>query len=157
MYYVLFGEIRLLRQSRAGVEIVLQRARQGFLAEASLDQRAYHCDAVAAAPSAVLAIPRKAFIDALAVESFRTGWIAHLARELRKVRAQAERLSLKTARDRIVHYIETEGESGSLTLSQSKKDWAGALGLTHEALYRALSEMQRLGLLTVNGATLRLV
>ncbi len=157
MYFVMSGEIRLFRQSRAGVDIVLQRTRQGFLAEASLDQKAYHCDAVATAPTEVLAIPRQAFTDALAVESFRKGWITHLARELRKVRAQAERLSLKTARERIVHFIETEGDGGSVTLSQSKKDWAAELGLTHEALYRALSEMQKLGLLAVNGVTLRLL
>lgn len=157
MYFVLSGEVRLVRHSKAGGEIVLQRTRQGFLAEASLDQKSYHCDAVAAVPSKILAIPRKAFADALAAESFRMCWIGHLARELRRVRAQAERLSLKTARERIVHCIETEGDGGSLTLSQSKKDWASELGLTHEALYRTLTEMQKLGLLAVDGAKLRLL
>jgi CRP-like cAMP-binding protein len=157
MYFVLSGEVRLVRQSQAGGEIVLQRTRRGFLAEASLDQKAYHCDAVAAAPSEVLAIPRRAFADALAVESFRTGWIGHLARELRRVRAQAERLSLKTARERISHFIETEGDDGIVILTQSKKDWAAELGLTHEALYRALSQLQRDGVLDVTGPRLRLM
>ncbi|WP_230646789.1 hypothetical protein [Bradyrhizobium sp. Leaf401] len=63
-------------------------------------------------------------MDALAVGSIRDKWIAHLARELRKVRAQAERLSLKTAPERIIHYIESVGEGGVLHLNQSKKDWA---------------------------------
>ncbi len=155
MHFVLSGEIRLLRYSKSGGETVLQRARRGFLAEASLDQGAYHCDAVAVAASEVLAIPLRAFEEALAAASFQRAWVRHLARELRRARAQVERLSLKTARDRIVHFIETEGEGGAVTLIQSKKDWAAELGLTHEALYRALAQMRRLGLLVIDGATLR--
>jgi CRP-like cAMP-binding protein len=157
MFFVLSGEIRLVRPSRSGAEIVLQRARCGFIAEASLDQQAYHCDAVAASASEVLRIPRKAFNDALAEESFRKPWIAHLSRELRRVRAQAERLSLRTAQDRIIHFIETEGVESTLVLSQSKKDWASELGLTHEALYRALAQMQRMGLAKVEGSRIVLL
>jgi len=156
MFFVLSGEVRLLRRSRSGGEIVLQRARRGFLAEASLDQPTYHCDAVAAEPTRLLAIQRKAFTDALAVAAFRDRWIAHLARELRKVRAHTERLSLKTARERIVHFIETEGEAGFVELNQSKKDWAAELGLTHEALYRTLAQMERRGDLTLGKSRLTL-
>ena len=144
MFFVLSGELRLVRRSRSGGEIILQRSRHGF-AEASLDQPAYHCDAVAAEPSSVLAIQRDAFSKALAVEAFRDRWIAHLARELRRVRAHSERLSLKTARERVLHFIETEGERGTVNLRQSKKDWAAELGLTHEALYRALAKMEKQG------------
>ncbi len=156
MFFVLSGEVRLVRRSRSGGEIVLQRTGRGFLAEASLDQPNYHCDAVAAEPTRLLAIQRRAFTDALAVEGFRDRWIAHLARELRKVRAQTERLSLKTARERIVHFIETEGEAGGIDLKQSKKDWAAELGLTHEALYRTLAKMQERGELTLERSRLNL-
>ncbi len=131
MFFVLSGEVRLVRRSRSGGQIVLQRTRRGFLAEASLDQPAYHCDAIAAETSLLLAIRRQALSKALAAADFRDKWMAHLARELRKVRAQAERLSLKTARERIVHFIETEGESGTVDLNRSKKDWAAELELTH--------------------------
>ncbi|WP_315721087.1 MULTISPECIES: Crp/Fnr family transcriptional regulator [unclassified Bradyrhizobium] len=156
MYFVLMGEVRLLRRSRAGDDIILQRARQGFLAEASLDQSSYHCDAVAAQDSALLAIDRQAFADALRRPEIRDKWSDHLARELRQVRAQSERLSLKTARERIVHFIETEGEGGELALDRSKKDWAAELGITHEALYRALARMAQTGELVISGARLRL-
>ena len=149
MYFVLSGEVRLVRRSRSGGEIILQRARHGFLAEASLDQPAYHCDAVAAQPSSLLVIPRKAFSKALAIAEFRNGWTAHLARELRKARSSVERLSLRTARERILHFIETEGDRGVVNLGQSKKDWAAELGLTHEALYRALAQMVKRGELIV--------
>jgi CRP-like cAMP-binding protein len=85
MFFVLSGEIRLVRRSRTGGEITLQRTRRGFLAEASFDQPRYHCDAVAAETSLLLAIRRKAFSEALAANAFRAKWIDHLARELRKV------------------------------------------------------------------------
>lgn len=157
MFFVLSGEVRLVRRSSSGGEIVLQRTRRGFLAEASLDQSAYHCDAVAAERTRLLAIQRRAFINALAVEGFRDRWIAHLAQELRKVRAHTERLSLKTARERIVHFIETEGDGGVVDLNQSKKDWAAELGLTHEALYRTLAQMQKRGELQVENCRLNLL
>lgn len=156
MFYVIAGEVRLVRRSQSGVEIVLQRTRRGFLAEASLDQPQYHCDAVAAETSSILILPRAALRDALENSDFRNRWIAHLARELRNVRTQAERLSLKTARERIVHFIETEGASGVVDLKQSKKDWAVELGLTHEALYRALAQMEKSGALKVGQSRLTL-
>lgn len=154
MYFVMRGEVHLVRQSPAGGLIVLQRGRHGFIAEASLDQASYHCDATAIVTSDILMLPRKAFLEALSDERIRGLWISHLARELRRVRAQAERLSLKTVQERIVHYMETEGDGGRVRLSQSKKDWAAELGVTHEALYRALAQMARGRVIVVEGATI---
>ena len=88
MFAVLSGEARLVRTSTAGIEIVLQRTRGGLLAEASLDQPRYHCDAVAVLPSELVSIPRGAFRTALADEGFRECWLGLLLRELRRVRAQ---------------------------------------------------------------------
>jgi DNA-binding phage protein len=63
-------------------------------------------------------------------------------------------MCLHSATDRITHYIETEGSDGVVTLSQSRKSWAKDLGLTHEALYRALRRMQNEGRLKVEGSHL---
>jgi CRP-like cAMP-binding protein len=156
MYFILSGEIRLSRTSATGQEIVMQRSRGGFLAEASLDQPRYHCDAVAVEASELLLIPRRAFEAALVDEAFRRNWISHLVRELRRVRAQAERLSLKTTGERIIHFIGTEGNSNSIVLTGSRKEWAAELGVTHEALYRAMSRMERDGDIAIEGASIRL-
>ena len=123
---------------------------------ASLDQTAYHCDAVAVAQTEVLLISRRAFIDALGEEDFRMKWIALLSRELRRVRALSQRLSLRSAQARIVHYIEAEGEHGRLLLSQTKKDWAAELGLTHESLYRTLGKLERDGIVVRGENRLRI-
>lgn len=156
MYFVVSGEVRLVRLSRSGAEIVLQRARGGFLAEASHDNAAYHCDGVAATVVLLLVIPKPAFAQALADGRFRKLWIAHLSSEVRRLRTQSERLSLRSAKERVIHFIEVEGEDGRVALTQSKKDWARELGLTHEALYRVLGHMTRSGVLSVRGSTIRL-
>jgi CRP/FNR family transcriptional regulator, dissimilatory nitrate respiration regulator len=153
MYAVLSGEARLVRTASAGFELVLQRTRNGLLAEASFDQPRYHCDAVVALPTELVSIPRPAFMAALADDVFRERWLALLLRELRRVRAQNECLSLKTAEERIIHAVEAEGSDGVLVLTQSRKDWAAELGLTHEALYRALARMTKQRRLKVEGST----
>jgi CRP-like cAMP-binding protein len=152
---VISGEARLIRLDRNGGEVILQRSRGGFIAEASLDSRAYHCDAVATEPTTILAFPAGAFRSALEDDStFRRAWQSQLAKEVRKLRAQCERLSLHNAADRIIHFIESEGTDGVLTLTQSRKSWAAELGLSHEALYRTLRRMQDDGMLDVDGARL---
>lgn len=152
VYLVVHGEARLTRRDRHGNEIILQRSRGGFIAEASLDSRAYHCDAVTAEPSTLLLFPAGAFRAALEDEPvFRKGWQSQLAQEVRKLRAQCERLSLHGAVDRIRHYLESEGTDGVVNLRQTRKSWAAELGLSHEALYRALKRMQDQGLLEVDG------
>jgi CRP-like cAMP-binding protein len=150
MFFVLEGEVRLVRISAGGAEIVLQRASSGFLAEASLESARYHCDAVAAADSSLLAFPIGPFRQALRRDArFRSFWIARLAREVHVLRSQCERLALRSAAERVEHYIEAEGEQGRLELARSRKAWAAELGLTHEVLYRTLAGLRRSGRLCV--------
>jgi CRP-like cAMP-binding protein len=152
IFLVVEGEARLKRQGSNGQEIILQRSRCGFIAEASLETRAYHCDAITAEPTVLIRFPIAAFRSALNDEpAFRRGWQSLLAKEVRKLRAQCERLSLNSAVDRISHYIESEGSNGEVNLTQTKKSWAAELGLSHEALYRALRRMQDDNLLSVDG------
>lgn len=157
MYYVLSGELRLTRASRAGGETILQRTRRGFLAEASLEADAYHCDAVAAAASALLAFPIAELRRLLDADpAFRNAWMTHLAGEVRRLRARCERLSLKGAEARILHYLETEAQDDAGVAIVSRKAWAAELGLTHEALYRALARLTGRGAVAAAGELLRL-
>lgn len=157
MFYVLGGELRLVRNARNGQEITLQRCQRGFFAEGSLDVLAYHCDAVARVASSVLSFPVDEFKNALANEpAFHASWSGHLAREVRRLRAQCERLNLNSARDRVVHYIEAEGVHGTMTLNQPKKAWAAELGLSHESLYRTLRGLDDTGEIHIDGDTITL-
>ncbi len=157
MYRVLDGEVRLLRRARDGTETILQRSRGGFFAEASLESAAYHCDAVVVVVSRLLSFPKAAFREALnSTPVFRDAWMAQLAREVRLLRARCECLSLRGADARILHALESEGTAGALTLAQSRKAWSAELGLTHEALYRALARLQAAGTICVDGTRIAL-
>lgn len=156
MFYVARGEVRLGRCSPDGGEIVLQRARDTFLAEASIESPVYHCDAIAAEEAAVLAFPMAAFRLALAeCPEFRNRWMSHLLREMRRSRAQCERLALRGAAARVLHYIDSEGVAGRVVLPPTRKAWAAELGLTHEALYRTLARLTREGKVAVDGQVAR--
>lgn len=158
IFFIITGEVRLMRHSPQGQEMILQRARAGFIAEASLDATRYHCSAVAACPSEILAFPLQGFKAALCDDQdFHRAWSSHLAGELRRLRAKCERLSLHTAAERILHYLATEGEGGALTLTQSRKAWAAELGLSHEALYRTLRKLQDEGVLEVAATRITLI
>jgi CRP/FNR family transcriptional regulator, dissimilatory nitrate respiration regulator len=148
MFYVAGGEVVLQRLGSHGENVVLQRARQGFVAEASLQSARYHCDAVATASSDLVSIPIEPIKHALRVDpAFAMRWIGMLNRELVRLRLQCERLSIKGVRDRLLHLIETEGQGGRLPLGAGLKSMASELGVTHEALYRTVAELEKQGLL----------
>jgi CRP-like cAMP-binding protein len=105
----------------------------------------------------VCTLPLGALRRALVEDAgFAAAWARHLAGEIRRLRARAERLQLHGAEARIVHYIESEGVDGALDLDQPLKSWALELGITHEALYRALARMTRAGRLARIRSRLRL-
>ena len=146
MLFVTRGEVVLRRLGRQGEHVVLHRTRHGFVGEASLESARYHCDAVVTASGEVVAIPIEAVKQALAADSrFARRWIAMLNREVKRLRAQCERLSLKGVKQRLVHLIETEGRDGRLTMGSGLKSIAAELGVTHEALYRAVAELEKSG------------
>jgi len=158
VHFVLEGELRLVRHSRRGQDAVLQRVRHGYFAEASVEFRQYHCDAVAPVTSLILQFPIGKFMAHIDADvQFRRAWLRHLASEVRRLRACCERLSLRGAAERIVHYVESEGTAGTLELRQSLKNWALELGLTHEAVYRALAKLRRERRLTVTSSRIELI
>jgi CRP-like cAMP-binding protein len=148
MLYVTHGEVVLQRLGRQGAIVVLQRTRRGFIGEASLDSARYHCDAVVTMSGETVAIPLVAIKQALAADSgFASRWIAMLNQEVKRLRAQCERLSMKGVKERLLHLIEAEGSEGRLPLGGGLKSMASELGVTHEALYRAVAELEKKGAL----------
>jgi CRP/FNR family transcriptional regulator, dissimilatory nitrate respiration regulator len=76
-------------------------------------------------------------------QDFAMRWMAMLNRELKRLRAQCARLSLKGVRERLLHLIESEGQLGRLPLGAGLKSIALELGVTHEALYRTVAELEK--------------
>jgi CRP-like cAMP-binding protein len=148
MFYVVSGEVTLERTGLHGEPVVLQRTRQGFVSEASLKVARYHCDAVAIADTQVIQVPVKALTLALDTDpAFASRWISMLNAEVRRLRLHLERLNMKSIRDRVLHLIETEGQQGHYPVPSGLKTLAGELGVTHEALYRAMATLESEGVL----------
>jgi CRP-like cAMP-binding protein len=154
MFYVVAGEVTLERAGLHGEPVVLQRTRQGFVSEASLKVARYHCDAVAITDTQVIKVPVKELTQALDNDpAFASRWISMLNTEVRRLRLHLERLNMKSIRDRVMHLIETEGQHGHYPVPSGLKTLAGELGVTHEALYRAMAALEAEGVLQrVQGA-----
>ena len=156
MFFISSGEVLLERLGRQGESVVLQRTRYGIVSEASLQSARYHCDAKVMAPSQITGVPIHRIAAALASDSaFSSRWIGMLNREVKRLRLQCERLSLHKVQDRLLHFLETEGQQGKYPLSSGLKSLAGELGVTHEALYRCVSDLEKKGLLQREGGYLK--
>lgn len=158
MLFVCHGEVVLQRLGAQGNAVVLQRTRHGFIAEASLQSPRYHCDAVVTRSGELVAIPLPPIEQALLADpAFATRWISMLNREVKRLRAQCERLTTKGVKERLLHLIETEGNQGSLAIASNLKSLAAELGVTHEALYRAVADLERSNILARRDGNLILV
>lgn len=154
LFWVADGELHLVRHGEQGERVIVQRCTRGPLAEASFFSGCYHCEGVAAVDTHAWVLSRKAFDAALDEPEFSRAYIAWLSTAIRGLRAQCERLSLPRAADRVLHYLREFGhyDFDGATL----KDWAAALGITHEHLYRTLSQMQKSGRIRRDAHVIRL-
>ena len=144
MYFVASGEVVLERIGLRGEPVILQRTRHGFVGEASLQSARYHCDGRVTAPAEIVQVPVTAVRQALQADpAFAGRWIGMLNRELRRMRMQCERLSLHRVEDRLLHLLDTEGREGGYPVPSGLKSLAAELGVTHEALYRCIADLER--------------
>jgi CRP-like cAMP-binding protein len=130
--------------------------RGGFLSEASLLSEKYHCDAYATQTGVAITIPTQALREALMNSDFAIKWVQLLSREIMRLRTQSERLSLKDIKSKLLHLIETEGTKGTLKLQADFKSLASEIGVTHEALYRTISTLEKDGTLIKTSNSLQL-
>ncbi len=157
VFFVLEGEIRGLRSLANGNSVVMMRAGENeFFATASLIMRHFPCSAYSAVRSRVLRVPKIAFEEAMEESGdFACYFAICLSKSLKQQCSLAERLRLKSARDRILHYLACEAPGGkSITLKTSLASWADELGIEPESLYRTLSEMENSGEISRSGKTI---
>jgi CRP-like cAMP-binding protein len=157
MFFIVSGETVLTRISSHGEPTILQRCKGGFVSEASLLVDAYHCDAIATHNGQAITLPIKFLRDALADSKFSMKWVQLLSKEIMRLRTQSERLGLKDIRSKLIHLIETEGKQGVLKLQSDFKSIASEIGVTHEALYRAIATLEKEGFLEKNPNSLELL
>ncbi len=149
LYEVIAGSVRMTRVDRSGHETVLYVSGAGeTFAEASLFSSAYHCDAIASTDAVVRVYPKSAVLDVFAKDpKAAQAFTATLARQLMGLRTRLEQRNIRSARERLRHFLalNTGANGRTVELRGTVKDLATELGLTHEALYRTLAALERAG------------
>ena len=141
MFFLHDGAVDMVRHTEAGQKVTLFRARAGdTLAEPALFSQVYHCDAVAELPSQVLRFDRGAVLDLIRADNaFALALLARLSGQVQGYRRRLELMAIRSAPERVFAGLADGRLTGSVI------DFAADLGLTHEAVYRALSELVRAG------------
>jgi CRP/FNR family transcriptional regulator, dissimilatory nitrate respiration regulator len=146
IYRVENGRLRLIRRTVDDHLVILHTARRGeFFAEASLFAEAYHCDAVAAAPSRVRVYPKASVMAALRADpALAEAFMARLAHQLQELRARMELRNIRSARERVLQYLRLRaGLYGrSIAIEGQLQDMAAEIGMTRETLYRTLAALE---------------
>lgn len=148
LYFVQHGEVVALRPMPDGGEAVMMTARSGeFFGEPSLFVTHYTCEARALADSNLIAWPVSAFNVALNSEPhFAFNFMRFMARKMRMQCSRLERLRLKHADQRILHYLTCGANvEGWINLPGTSQEWASELGLEAATLYRTLTQMEKDG------------
>jgi CRP/FNR family transcriptional regulator, dissimilatory nitrate respiration regulator len=149
MFRVESGQVRLERRTIDGKLLVLSVSGPGDLvAEGSLFASHYHCDASAIGEASVSLCAKPALLAAMAqAPAVGLDFGRLVARQLQAVRLQLELRNVRSAEERILLYLEMHADPASrrLALAGPLQDIAAEIGLTREALYRALARLERDG------------
>jgi CRP-like cAMP-binding protein len=145
------GRVQMIRHDSRGRPLVLFTAVSGELfAEAALFADTYLCDAVAATETTVRMLPKAALLalldrDPAAARKFT----ALLAHEVILLRTRLEVLNIRSASERVLRHLALAAmpDSHAVELAGTLKELAAELGLTHEALYRTLADLEKQGLI----------
>lgn len=139
LFLVVEGGVELVRHQQDGTTVILQRAGEGAItAEASVFSTAYHCDAVAIAPTRVLSAPMAEVRELFARSpEFAEAWARHLTTEVQRARLRSEILTLRTVAERLDAWVAGQGQD--LPAKGEWKSLARQIGVSPEALYRELA------------------
>jgi len=145
------GRLRLIRNTIDSHPVVLHTARQGELfAEAALFAGTYHCDAIAVIASRVRIYPKRELLAAFRSDSaIGERFMAVLAHQIHALRARLEIRNIRSARERVLHHLALVAckDGRTVRLDGTLMDLAAEIGLTHEALYRALADLEKRGVI----------
>lgn len=152
IFVVQTGRLKLVRYTSEGKLVILQVVRTGeSFAESALFSDVYGCDAVAEMPSRVIAYPKQVLLTVLRQQpDLAESFINRLALKNQSLKDRLELQSIRSARERVLQYLLHLIQTGETTINFDRpiKDIAVELGLTPEALYRTLAQMEREGIIT---------
>ena len=159
LYFVRHGELAAIRPMVDGGEAIMLTARSGeFFGEPSLFMARHTCEARALADSLLIAWPLAAFKNALLNDpAFSLAFMQHVITKMRLQCSRLERLRLKHAHERVLHYMTCGADAENwIALPGTIQEWACELGLEPATLYRTLSQLEETGKIVRDKRRIRL-
>ncbi|MCU0569297.1 MAG: Crp/Fnr family transcriptional regulator [Oculatellaceae cyanobacterium Prado106] len=149
IYAVKSGQIRLLHHTQTGQVIQHYVVQPGELcAEVILFLDRYTCCAIAETDTEVVAFPKSDFLNMLQQNpDFALAFMRQVSYRLHMTKMTVELRSIRSATERVLHYLQfiTPPEQGTVTLEKPFKEIATELGMSSEALSRALNQLEEQG------------
>ena len=148
MVHVRSGRVVLERTTADGRRLSIHTARQGeLLADAAVFSRVYHCDARAEVTSSVDLISRHRLLRTLKTDpELAISLLSLFAKRLRNLRQRQEIREIRSADARILAHLRSlAGDDGVVALDRPLRAVAAEIGLSPEAVYRAVGALQRRG------------
>lgn len=146
VFKLVSGRVRLIRSTASGAPATMHTVRPGELfAEASLFSTRYHCDAEAVEPSRLLLYPKAALLRSMQERpDLLWTFAGELAHRVQSLRTRLEVQRTRSARERVLQFLRLHSDGTGLWHQEGTlKHLADELGLTHEALYRTLADLER--------------
>ncbi|HEY3916318.1 MAG TPA: Crp/Fnr family transcriptional regulator [Stellaceae bacterium] len=160
IFHILRGRLRMVRHLAAGDRMTIHTGRAGELfAEGALFSDVYQCDAIAA-ESTQVRVCSKAGMLAVVSESPATmlALLEQVTHLLHHARAMRELRNIRSANDRVLHHLHlSASKDGTVVFDRPLLEVAEDLGLTHEAYYRALADLGRVGTIKRMGRRIQLI
>jgi CRP-like cAMP-binding protein len=160
IFHILRGRVRMVRHLASGDRMTIHTGRTGELfAEGALFSEVYQCDAIAAEPTCVRPCSKAEMLAVVAASpSTMLALLEQVTRLLHHARAMRELRNIKSADDRVLHHLYlSASKDGVVLFDRPLLEVAEDLGLTHEAYYRALASLGRMGAIERNGRTIHLI
>lgn len=150
IFVVESGQIKLAHFTEAGQVIKHYGVVAGeSFAEAALFNSVYDCAAIAEMTSRVLVLPKQNLLVVLEQQpKLAMAVMAQLAKRAHETKVLLTLRSIRSPRDRVLHYLQLIAQSNTVYLQRPLKDIAEELGFSPEVFSRALSKLQREGVIT---------
>jgi CRP-like cAMP-binding protein len=159
IFHLVAGRIRLVRVTPDGVDVPMHTVRPGeFFAEASIFSQRYHCDAIALQDCTLLVYAKAALVNEFKRNTEELWTFAgQLAQRVQGLRTGLEVRQIRSARQRMLQALRLRcNPAGVWQVDGTLKQLAAEIGLTHEALYRALAALERDGAIRRTGGAITL-
>jgi CRP-like cAMP-binding protein len=146
MYFIKEGRLKLQRETLEGFTIIQHIAFKGeIIAEASLFSQNYHCSAIADTSTEIYYLKKIDLLNYLEQNSTATKQLLVLySYQIKSLRAINEIKNIRSAKERTLAFLRNEMNANrEVKLSISLKDVAYRIGLSHEAFYRTLKDLEK--------------